>query len=275
MRDTAAVLGSPIHHSLSPALHNHAYKQLGLPFKYLAIEQNAAEFSKWIRRALTEDLHWLGFSLTMPLKELICDTTLSDLVTLDPTARNIGSANTLYRAYESWHAKSTDLTGFNYLFKQHNISSVVLLGSGGTAKAALAALAELTNHDEIDVKLVRRNPEKDNQLQMCAPDLQIEFVNWIDFEFVESDAFVINTVPHSAAQEIATRFQGAKLLLDALYYPWPPALSRIQLDLGLPLISGLHLLCAQAIDQIKLMTGAEFDSEQMYQELIIEAKKLI
>jgi len=88
----AAVLGSPISHSLSPLLHNTAYSQLGIQGTYEAIEVNAGGLSKFMDG---QDNSWTGFSLTMPLKEEAI--AYADLV--DDLAKRINSANTLYKDY--------------------------------------------------------------------------------------------------------------------------------------------------------------------------------
>jgi len=88
----AAVLGSPISHSLSPTLHNHAYEILGIPGKYEAIEISEVEFPQFFAEATALDakVDWRGFSLTMPLKEIVTDA----LTQVDPLAKRIASANT-------------------------------------------------------------------------------------------------------------------------------------------------------------------------------------
>ena len=71
----AAVLGSPISHSLSPSLHNRAYEILGILGKYDAIEISEVEFPQFFAEATALDskVDWRGFSLTMPLKEIVTD----------------------------------------------------------------------------------------------------------------------------------------------------------------------------------------------------------
>jgi shikimate dehydrogenase len=88
----AAVLGSPISHSLSPLLHQTAYSLLGIEGSYSAIEVKGEELIEFIEGSLNQD--WRGFNLTMPLKEGIFD---SQAVNLDERATLIRSANTLIR----------------------------------------------------------------------------------------------------------------------------------------------------------------------------------
>ena len=81
----AAVLGSPISHSLSPALHKRAYDLLGVPASYGAIELTPEHAGDFFQRALQEE--WTGFSLTMPLKETIFDLDFHGV----PSEKNHGS----------------------------------------------------------------------------------------------------------------------------------------------------------------------------------------
>ena len=114
----AAVLGSPISHSLSPTLHNHAYEILGIPGKYEAIEISEVEFPQFFAEATALDasVDWRGFSLTMPLKEIVTNS----LIGVDPLAKRISSANTILidRNSQEVNVKilSTDVLGFRTIF---------------------------------------------------------------------------------------------------------------------------------------------------------------
>ena len=268
MRKTAAVLGSPIAHSLSPLIHNYAYKKLGLDLEYIAVEVNEPEFKKWIRSALTESNQWFGFSLTMPLKEVVCDKELSDVINLDSEAIRINSANTLYLRDGKWEGTSTDVSGFEYLLKQHDFHKVKIVGAGGTARAALSAINRLSKIREIEIQVVRRNPQADEKLSACIDNKMIKFIPWEDFDFHAQEDLVISTVPIQGAADAASRFNGARVLVDALYSPWPPPMTAKQMQLKGHVISGRDLLCAQAIDQISLMTGTSFSKLEMFEELL-------
>jgi len=131
----AAVLGSPISHSLSPLLHNTAYAQIGLSASYEAIEVKAHSLAKFVDE---RDASWTGFSLTMPLKE----EAISYAKHVDDLALRINSANTLYRKAGEWCATSTDVIGFRNALEMHKVEikgHVVILGAGATARAAAAS----------------------------------------------------------------------------------------------------------------------------------------
>ncbi|MFM7355985.1 MAG: shikimate dehydrogenase family protein, partial [Actinomycetota bacterium] len=111
----AAVLGSPISHSLSPLIHNHAYSLLEYPAIYEAIEVKSGELSKFLTRELANS-EVLGFSLTMPLKEELAQLSTPDLQ-VEARAKAIDSANTIYKDGQSWKVSSTDVDGFEFLLK--------------------------------------------------------------------------------------------------------------------------------------------------------------
>ena len=132
----AAVLGKPIGHSLSPMLHRAAYAALGLAgWRYNAIECAEDELS----RVLAEHPDAAGFSCTMPLKR----AALRVAGTASPVATAIGAANTLLPTSAGWHAENTDWIGIRGSLRERGIRPrrVIVLGAGGTAQAALAALA--------------------------------------------------------------------------------------------------------------------------------------
>ncbi|MDQ1483633.1 MAG: shikimate dehydrogenase, partial [Actinomycetota bacterium] len=140
----AAVLGSPISHSLSPALHLAAYRALGLShWSYAAHDVQAAALSGFVADLGSQ---WAGLSLTMPLKEAAFEVAdeVSEL------AREVGAVNTLVRMGESpdggWRGDNTDVYGVSQALREagcERVDSAVVLGSGATARAVVAALTSL------------------------------------------------------------------------------------------------------------------------------------
>lgn len=268
MRHTAAVLGSPISHSLSPTIHNYLYRKFNLDYEYIAVEVQELEFNEWIRSALTESQQWFGFSLTMPLKESVCDPELSDVLVLDEEAKRIASANTIYRENEKWHALSTDLLAFQYLLSKHSFNSILMIGAGGTARAAVGAMEKLLVGNQSRVQVLRRDNNRDAKLHQAAGNLQLEFKDWSAFHDWESFDLVINTVPNEGVVGLAEKFPGSGVLMDAIYSPWPPAFTSAQMKNAKPVISGLELLTAQALYQFQLMTGKNFDFDNTFVEVL-------
>jgi len=265
MSSYAAVLGSPISHSLSPAIHTRAYKLLSLDAQYSAIEVQKSDLKTFLSPERLRDPGCLGFSLTMPLKEEICSEEFSGLVAVDKLSNRIQSANTLYRTGNQWTATSTDVLGFEYLLGSRKLSQVSVLGAGGTTRAALAA----NQLRDAEITIFRRNASRDASLVKSFPELSINFRDWQDLEASTGSELLINTVPDAAIKDL--QLNSLPLLVDAIYAPWEPSITKHQRASGREVYSGIDLLCAQAIFQISLMTKLHFDKEHMFQELRAEA----
>src|SRR4051812_13329288 len=172
----AAVLGSPIAHSRSPQLHLAAYRALGLnDWTYDRIECTADELATLVGGLGPE---WVGLSVTMPDK--FAALAFAD----ERTARAelVGSANTLLRTATGWRADNTDVDGVTGALRQERSDSgfgtgrAAVLGSGGTAPAALVGLVEL---GIAHVSVVARNPER------AAPLLRLGNRLGVDARWVE------------------------------------------------------------------------------------------
>ena len=259
----AAVLGSPIKHSLSPLIHNHAYKVLGFDGDYAAIEVKQDELRRFLSPERLSDPDWCGFSLTMPLKEEICSKEYRDLIEVETRAERIRSANTVFRNGMNWKATSTDVTGIEFLLNDRKFHKVAILGAGGTARAALDS-RHLKN---TEIVIYRRSASRDSLIIEAFPEHRIQFLAWDEIDEVDGVDLLINTVPDDGVSSIYFDSQAVPLLLDAIYSPWLPTFSRRQLEGGGQLLSGIDLLCAQAIFQIEAMTQKSFDRQSLFGEL--------
>src|SRR6516162_10097617 len=136
----AAVLGSPIAHSLSPVLHTAAYQALGLDdWTYQAIRCDEAALPAFVG---SRGPDWAGLSLTMPLKR----TVLPLLDYVDPLAAATGGANTVVFRPDGRYGYNTDVQGIVDALTEAGAPAprgVTILGAGATACSALAALPEL------------------------------------------------------------------------------------------------------------------------------------
>jgi len=252
----AAVLGSPISHSLSPALHKRAYEILNLPASYGAIELTPEHAFTFFSEALHED--WTGFSLTMPLKECIFEENLAGLFDIDPIALHMRSANTLVRSANRYMATSTDRTGFIRLFDKVKKEKVAIIGGGGTARAALSALDGVA--DQVDFLL--RTPGRAEFLKKIATRTQVNF-----FEMSHSLRnydLVIATVPSGVSDAIAKQLDfKIPVLCEVLYKPFPTELLAKAQAMGSQTFDGIDLLVEQAMDQVALFSGREYDYDHM------------
>jgi shikimate dehydrogenase len=199
----------------------------------------------------------------MPLKEELAQISNSALH-VDSRSSDINSANTIYRDGEGWRATSTDVDGFEFLLRDRTFSSVAILGAGGTARAALAALAR----GNVRTEIYRRSADRDRSLIKAASASSIGINDWDKVAQAWNSDLVINTIPSDQVLSLTKNFTAPKLLLDATYSPWPPELSKQQMQANGALISGLQLLAAQAVFQIALMTQIDFDTKWLYEELL-------
>jgi shikimate dehydrogenase len=246
----AAVLGRPVAHSLSPLLHAAAYADLGLPWSYTAIDCGTEELAG----VLAERAGWAGFSCTMPLKRAVLD--VADEVR--PVARAVGAGNTLLpRPGGGWVADNTDVAGFVTSLAERVIvpQSATVLGAGGTAQAAVAALAVAgVAHCTVLV----RDPARTQEVRATAEALGLTL--HVGTLALTADALgadlIVSTLPRGAADALADRvWRADQAVFDVVYDPWPTALARAVEVAGGQLLSGGLLLLHQAAAQVELMTG--------------------
>ena len=256
----AAILGSPVAHSRSPQLHLAAYHALGLDdWTYDRIECTADELPSVVSGFGPE---WVGVSVTMPGK-------FAALRYADERTRRaqlVGSANTLVRTDRGWRADNTDIDGVSgALGNRTDLDRAIVVGSGGTAPAAVVALAGL---GVTDITVVARNREKVTRLLELGSELGVVtgFRDLSDPELAESTAaanVLVNTIPAEAAAIHAPTFARIPVLLDAIYDPWPTPLARAVSAAGGEVISGLQMLLHQAFSQVEQFTGRPAPRREM------------
>ncbi|MEW9531316.1 shikimate dehydrogenase [Microbispora sp. NPDC049125] len=251
----AAVLGSPIAHSLSPFLHRAAYASLGLTgWRYDAIECDEAGLAPLLAAAGPE---WAGLSLTMPLKRAV----LPLLDTVSDLALAVGGANTVIFRDGARHGENTDVYGIVRALAEEGVSapsSAAILGGGATAASALAALREM---GLAEAALVVRDPARAGETLRVAERLGVAVTlrSLDDPGAALGTELVISTLPPGAADGLAARVAAALpdkgALFDVVYAPWPTALARAVQDRGRAVVGGLPMLLHQAVRQVELMTG--------------------
>jgi shikimate dehydrogenase len=252
----AAVLGSPIAHSLSPALHRAAYASMGLDWSYEAIECDESRLPGLLS-GLGNDV--VGLSLTMPLKRAVLP--LADRVS--DLAAAVGAANTLVftsadRGRRS-RAENTDVGGIADAVEAVGAGGAALtvLGAGGTAAAALGAACDWGLSR---ARVVVRDPSRAADLAAAASRLGVvlDLVRWDDAPAALATAdLVISTVPADAAGRLAASWSPApgQVLFDVVYHPWPTPIAAAAAIGGATVIDGLELLVRQAALQIELWSG--------------------
>jgi shikimate dehydrogenase len=254
---TLAVLGSPIAHSKSPRLHAAAYRVLGLPWTYSAVEVVEGSLGAFIN---TCDASWRGLSLTMPLKREV----LPMLASSSAVVQTVGAANTvLFDDDMTMRGFNTDVAGIVAAFADHGVSAldrVQILGGGATAASVLAAVAQLGATRAL---VMARDPGRASGLEPLATRLGIELTIrrlGVADRSLSVPSAVISTLPGGAEHGLAfpevVRQQAA--LLDVAYEPWPSTLAAAWTAVGGTVVSGLEMLMHQAVGQVRIfVTGRE------------------
>ena len=244
----AAVLGSPIAHSLSPRLHTAAYRYLKIDGSYSSFDVPAGTLKNFLS---DKSDSWTGFSLTMPLKE----EALTCVDVIDPLVQRIKSGNTLVKEEDVWKLFTTDVLGFKNAWRIHNKEkpiSVVIIGSGATARAAAAAF----DSSGTKICIIHRNSEREDSMKNCIQESSIDFYPWIFKDFILEADLVINTTPKFAlddfSKNVASKPSGT--FFDVIYDPWPTQFAQAWKGQGGRVIGGIELLIAQGVEQIKLFS---------------------
>jgi shikimate dehydrogenase len=253
-----AVLGSPIEHSKSPAIHSAAFSFLKVHALYSRHEL-AEGLSEWVG---TLDDSWHGLSLTMPLKEQAL--ALADRA--DSLAIATGAANTLIRTETGWDAYNTDVFGIQKAVASVEAKSVSVIGSGATARSAIVAMQEMGKN----VTLWARNKQ-------AMKNLAAEFELAIHDKFFQAAAsdLVISTLPAGALdsylEELRTPPKGT--LLDVAYHPWPSKAAE-RFGVAGQAISGLEMLLWQAVAQQRLFAGNDIDEPLDNEKGLVSAMRV-
>lgn len=263
----AAVLGSPVDHSLSPVLHTAGYAAAGLEgWSYERIECDAEQLPGIVGGA-GED--YRGFSVTMPGK--FAALQFADTVT--ERAQAIGSANTLVREGATWRADNTDCEGIagalDELVGMHApIGHALVIGGGGTARPALWSLAERG----VEKVTVLNRSDRSAELLPLLGGVEAEFIDFDrDLEpLAMSVDVIVSTVP-SAALSGREKELGHAPLLDVIYNPWPTPLATRAASNGHLTVGGLVMLACQSYSQFEQFTGVQAPREHMRDALFRHA----
>ena len=257
----AAVIGSPIEHSLSPVIHRAAWAQLGVDgWEYRRLEQDADSLPRFIG-GLGGDC--AGLSVTMPCKQAVMP--LLDVI--DPLASAVGAVNTVVPSSGVLAGFNTDVTGIASAIRRACSqadralpTSAVVLGARATASSALAALGEL---GIVTSTVAARRFGGPGSVVAASSRLgvSIDQVLWSDrdavLRAVSGADLVISTLPAGVADPIAEHMtvREGQVLLDVVYFPRDTALRSAFERNGGIIAEGTDMLIFQAAAQVQLMTG--------------------
>ncbi|MEU5418801.1 shikimate dehydrogenase [Streptomyces sp. NPDC001407] len=252
-RRRAAVLGSPIGHSLSPVLHRAAYAALGLgEWTYDRFEIDEAALPGFLAEL---DGTWAGFSLTMPLKRAV----LPLLDEVSDTAASVEAVNTVVLTEDGRRlGDNTDIPGIEAALRERGVEKVdsaAVLGAGATASSALAALARICTGE---VTAYVRSEARAAEMRQWGERLgvPVTVTDWSRAAEALTAPLVVATTPAGATDALAAAVpEHPGTLFDVLYEPWPTPLAAAWTANGGAVLSGLDLLVHQAVLQVEQMTG--------------------
>jgi len=251
-----AVIGGDVRDSLSPPMHNAAFKKYGINARYMAISKSSVEEAVEI----IENLKIEGANITMPFKEKI----LRYLHRVEGIAARIGAVNTVLRRNNRLWGYNTDATGALRAlqrFTEVKDSRVLIIGGGGAGKAIGTALAE-----HADVLILDRKEERVNALirqGMKADKLNLENLE----KELRRSHILINATPVGMRENrslVPAEFLSDGLVvMDIVYIPLRTKLLRDALLRGCRVIDGLWMLAEQAAESFRIWMGIEVDAEYM------------
>jgi shikimate dehydrogenase len=270
----AGVIGDPVHHSLSPAIHNAGFAALGLDWVYVAFPVAAGQAGAAV--AALRTLGLAGLSVTMPHKAAAATT----VDRLSPTAAHLGVVNTIYRHGDELVGDCTDGPGFvDALRADHGWDPhgrrVVVLGTGGAARAVALALA---GSGAAEVAVVGRDAA--SAASCAALARRAGVVRAVDA--VAGADLVVNATPVGMAgtgsEETLPlgvepdRIGEGQLVVDLVYAPAVTPLLAAARARGAATGNGLGMLVHQAARQLGLWTGEPAPVEAM-RSAAIEAQR--
>jgi len=244
------ILGRPVGHSVSPAMHNAAYDTLGVDAVYVPLAAASVDDLLQAAGALGVD----GVSVTAPFK----DAVLPYLAVVDRTAARVGAVNTMTRHADGWHGTNTDVAGFLAgLGGPMEIGTrAAILGAGGAARAAALALGE----SGCAVTCYARDPARARALAAAAGvAAAVRPVAPGSWDLLVN-ATPVGTYPDQRATSFPeTPFTG-RTVFDMVYNPPITRLMREAGASGCRTIGGLEMLVEQARLQIEQWTGRKPDA---------------
>lgn len=265
------LLGNPLSHSVSPAMHNRAFEQLGLDYCYMPVEVNGKNLAQ-VFSGLAR-MNVAGFNVTIPHKINI----LQYLDALDPLAATIGAVNTITVKEGKTTGYNTDGEGFIRSFSQQTNSTVaekrfLLLGCGGAARAIAMTLAfhgagKIYLHNRTATKASELADEINKKIRPCAEPADRSPEN-LRMAIAGSDVLInctsLGMHPHQDTLPIEESLIDSHLIVaDIVYNPLMTRLLKAAEDKGCTIVPGLGMLIYQGAAAFKLFTGVDPLIEEM------------
>ena len=249
----AGVIGTPVRHSLSPAIHNAAYQECGLDWVYVALEVGEGQANAAL--AGMRALGITGLSVTMPHK----DAAFAAVDELSPAARSMRAVNCVHLENGLLVGHNTDGDGFvDSLRSDAGVEprglSVVVIGAGGAARSVIEALGR---SGAASVSVINRTPERASEASTLAGSVG-RVGSWDD---VNGADLVVNATSVGLGGQgmpvSASLLRNGQVVADLVYHPLETPLLAAARAVGARAVDGLGMLVHQAAHQFRIWTGVE------------------
>ncbi len=258
MTRLAAVIGSPVRHSLSPAMHNAVFAATGLDWRFTRFDIVEGGLPAALAAMSVLDIG--GYAVTMPHKK----AAAAAVDEIDPAARALNSVNTVVlRPDGSTFGASTDGAGLVAWVEASGVAvageSVVVLGAGAAARSIVDALGRA---GASDIVIVNRTPRTAEQAADLTPVARVG-----GFDSVADARLVVNATSVGMGTDDCpldpTLLHAGHAVADIVYHPLDTALLRAARAVGAQPVDGLGMLVYQAVEQEQLWTGHRPDPSLM------------
>ena len=261
-----ALLGEPLGHSLSPALHKAIYRQLEIDdASYRTIELPQERLKSFFTGFRVGGFD--GVNVTIPHKADV----ISLLDEIDSKAKLLNAVNCIHRIGNKLTGYNTDLMGFAYSLRQNNVdiegNNFVIIGAGGSAQSVGAVLAE---GEANNIHIVNRTPERAEQLKqtILAVNGEVDVTIVTEQELLEHSGSidaVINSTSLGMSPNIKEAplsanvcehiFNENVLAFDLIYNPLTTTFLKHAQKQGASVVNGLQMLVAQAVYSVEIWMG--------------------
>ena len=272
------VIGHPIEHSMSPPMHNNAFKELNMDYVYVAFHVLPENIEKLIESCKTLDIK--GLNVTIPHKTSV----IPFLDEIDPTAKKIGAVNTIQFKNDIAKGFNTDGIGAIKSIQEYTTlkgKNVLIIGAGGASKAISFTLI---NENINSLVIANRSKENAcNLIENIRMQCDFEEISYVDIkdssELIDDVDIIINTTPigmypkHEVEPPIKTdKINEKHIVMDVIYNPLETELLKEARLNGATTINGTSMLINQGLESFKIFTGCKA-SYKSFEEALMEQLK--
>lgn len=273
-RNHYMVVGSPVSHSLSPLMHNAAFKYYGYKAAYYAVELNESdfgEFTVWMNKD-----SFRGCNITIPYKRIMMD--MADQI--DPSAAEIGAINTIIKKNSRLIGYNTDAAGFQKPLHRYidiiDGGRAVIFGTGGASNAVVQALKKMNCAEII---LISRHPAAKPEGKIFDNCRIAGYDQWTSF--AEEANLIVNATPLGMVPDIESSpvrngeeiYLTGSICYDLVYKPGHTKFLKQASSAGSETIGGIEMLIHQGSEAFRLWTGQPFPIHFVKKQLQMEVTK--